>query len=72
MSTLRALNGRTKETGEIVMTRCVVRKRTMNGTPVEALFVFLLRENFTGTVTLGMSQGHVRTIAVEDRQEING
>ncbi len=72
MSALRALNGRTEETGEIVMTRCVVRKRTMNGTPIDSLFIFLLRENFTGTVTLGMSSGHVRTIAVEDRQDIEG
>lgn len=54
------------------MTRCVVRKRTMNGTPMDALFVLLLRENFTGTLTLGMSQGRVRTIAAEDRQDIDG
>lgn len=72
MSALRALQGRTKQTGEIIMTRCVVRKRTMNGTPMDALFVLLLRENFTGTLTLGMSQGRVRTIAAEDRQDIDG
>lgn len=71
-SAIRALNGRTQATGEFVTTRCVLRKRTMNGTPMDTLFVYLLRENFTGTVTLGMSQGRVRTIAAEDRQEIEG
>lgn len=72
MSALRALSGRTQTTGEIIVTRSVVRKRTMNGTPMEALCDLLLRESFTGTVRLGLSQGRVRTISVEDHQEIDG
>lgn len=71
-SPIRALSGRTQVTGEIVMTRCVVRKQVMNGTSMDALTTYLLRENFTGTVTLGVSHGRVRTIAAEDRQEIDG
>lgn len=72
MSALRALSGRTQVTGEIVMTRCVVRRRVMDGTPLEALEAFLRADNFTGSVVLGVSRGSIRTIAVEDRQDIEG
>ena len=72
MSSLRALSGRTRQTGEIVVTRCIVRKRMMDGMPMEPLFRLLTTENFTGTVTLGVYRGGVRTISVEDRQEIDG
>ncbi len=71
MSALRALNGRTKITGEIVVTRCMVRRRVMDGTPLAALEAFLRDDNFTGVVALGVSRGSIRTIAVEDRQEID-
>ncbi len=67
MSNLRAVNGRMQE---IVVTHCVVRKQTMDGTPLDALVAYLLRENFTGTVTLGVSHGRIRTISAEDRQDV--
>ena len=44
----------------------------MDGMPMEPLFRLLTTENFTGTVTLGVYRGGVRTISVEDRQEIDG
>ncbi len=73
MSTaLRALNGRTQATGEVVMTRCVVRKQVMRNVALDVISEWLQRESFTGTVTLGVSQGHIRTMSAEDRQDIEG
>lgn len=72
MSTLRALNGRTQIIGEVVVTRCVVRRQTMRDVALEAISAWLKRESFTGTVTLGVAQGHIRTMSAEDRQDIPG
>ena len=69
-SALRALSGRTPATGEVIVTRCMVRKHTLDGTPLAVLSEWLRRENFTGNVTLGVSKGSIRTISAEDRQAI--
>lgn len=72
MSALRARTGVTAITGEFTESRAVVRKRTANASnaSVGNLILILNRELFTGTVTIGMSQGHVRTIAAEDSADI--
>lgn len=72
MSSLRARTGVTAITGEFTTSRAVVRKRTANASnaSVERLILILNREQFTGTVTIGMSDGHVRTIKAEDSADI--
>jgi hypothetical protein len=72
MSTLRALSGATPETGEFIVTRAVVRVRTANGAGrgIVSLVDHLRNESFSGTVTLVMQRGTLRTIRLEDRAEI--
>jgi hypothetical protein len=74
MSTLRALNGATPQTGEFIVTRAVVRVRTANGSGrgIVHLVEHLRDESFSGTVTLIMQRGTLRTIRLEDRAEIDG
>ena len=44
----------------------------MRDVALEAISAWLKRESFTGTVTLGVAQGHIRTMSAEDRQDIPG
>lgn len=72
MSSLRALSGATPITGEFTESRAVVRKRTANASneSLGSLISILKRENFSGTITVGMTQGNIRTLSAEDRQSM--
>ena len=73
MITLRARTGITQVTGEFMETRAVVRTRSCSGGAIESvpsLLDILHRERFTGKVVVEMSQGGVRSILAEDRQQI--
>jgi len=70
--TLRARTGITPETGEFSEVRSLVRTRSCTGAveAVPALLGILHRERFTGQVVIEMSQGGVRRMVAEDRQQI--
>lgn len=60
------------EKGEFAETKAVLRCRSANGSneSLARLMVILKRENFTGTVTIGITGGSLRTIKAEDRTTI--
>lgn len=74
MSALRSLTGVTPITGEFVVTRCMVRVQKSNASndSYTRLVAILQRSRFTGTVTIGMTEGNVRTLSAEDRAPLDG
>lgn len=69
---MKAPIGLTIVTGEFIEAKTLVRCRTASGSveSLSRLMVILKREKFTGTVTVGMCSGGVRTIKAEDRQTL--